>query len=40
MCIRDRSITDDEIEEINNKVFEEIQISQNILTSDYFAEKN
>ncbi len=36
----DPSITDDEIEEINNKVFEEIQISQNILTSDYFAEKN
>ncbi|EEF67299.1 LTA synthase family protein, partial [Holdemania filiformis] len=36
----DSSITDDEIEEINNKVFEEIQISQNILTSDYFAEKN
>lgn len=36
----DPSITDDEIEEINNKVFEEIQISQNILISDYFAEKN
>lgn len=36
----DPSITDHEIDEINNQVFEEIQISQNILTSNYFASDN
>lgn len=36
----DPSITDEEIDEINNQVFEEIQISQNILTSNYFANEN
>ena len=36
----DPSITDQEIDEINNQVFEEIQISQSILTSNYFASDN
>ena len=34
----DPSITDQEINEINDQVFEEIQISQSILTTDYFSD--
>ena len=34
----DPSITDQEINEINDQVFEEIQISQIILATDYFSD--